>query len=804
VDDPAGRLGGRPVTEPRRCPVCGTAITGRTGGRGSGRPATYCSGVCRQRAFRRRTSAPPAPGERSLPLCAELPAALDSFVGRQPELRRLRPLLRSSRLVSLVGPPGVGKSRLAAELARAERGRLPGVRVLRLAAPPSPGTAKELLNAVGDRRLLLLLDDCDQLARSCARLAERLLRSCPGVLVLATGRGPLHVTGETVVRVGTLPLPTGSDRSAVLHSWTGRLFVERAHASDPSFELTEDNAGLVADICVHLDGLPLAVELAALRIGALTPAQLLAALDDELAVLTDGSRTGPGRHRDLRTALDLSHRLLSQRQRAVFRRLSVLAGGFDVGGATAVCAAGDVSAPEVAAVLGTLVDVSVVVETSGEPGRYRQPGAVRAYAADRLAAARETDRTTALAIDWLAGLVEPMTRTIYVPEATLQRLRQERDNIAAAVRAAAAATDDRRVLLAVALARIWQEEDRGTAGRRLLTEVLDQAPHSYYRADAISAIAEIACRQGDLDEALRCAGVAARLERGRDRPIGLARALHVLAFTRLCRGEESRAIAAQQECLAIVSLLGRDADIALVRGNLAWQLLQAGQGDAAERLLADGGRTDPDPGALPRAHAAAMHTIGMLRLARGDLAAAEESFVEGLHRTRPESMDGTPLIEGLAIIAARRGDPARAVCLAAAASAVRARLGVVAGVEWRQQVQLAMSEARQRLGPSRAASATAAGERIRGAVLRSYALRHLVAAPEQLADRPRGERLLTDRECRIVALVAQGLTNREIADRLHLPIGTVRTVVTALLDKLYLRSRIQLAVWAATEGADVS
>lgn len=770
------------MTSSRACPVCGEPVAVRRRRRG-GRPATYCSDACRQRAFRRRAGDRSEDGEQPLPLGRAITPALDGFVGRQAALRHLRQLLATSRLITLTGPPGVGKSRLAAELARDRRGL---AHLITLVAAPPARTTNRLVDTIGARRLLLVLDDCDHLRPSSARLAARVLRGCPGTRVLATCRGPLAATGETVFPVAPLPPPTSHDRAGVLRSTAVRLFVDRAHANDPSFELTDDNAGIVTDICRRLDGLPLAIELAARRIGTLTPAQLLAELDHPLTVLTAGSRTGPQRHGDLRSAIAWSHPLLSAPERAAFRRLAVLPAGFDLDAATAVCALDDTPA-----LVAALADRSFL---KARDGRYRQPHTVRAYAAERLAAAGEAEATWHRAAEWLAGVAEPTTRSVYLYDTTLDRLRRERDNLVAVIDHVA--DDDQRVLLATALARVWQEHDLAPAGRRVLANALTRVPRSAYRTDAVATIAEIACRQGDLHEALRSATAAVRLARARARPIGLAKALHVLAFTRLCRGEDAPAMTAERECLDIVETLGQEADIALVRGNLAWQYLRAGQDADAERLLGSG----PPPTELPRAHAAAMHTIGMLRLARGDEAGAESSFTEGLVRTSPESLDGAPLMEGLAIIAVRRGDAERALCLAASAAAVRSRLGVVASADWRHQVEQALGSARRATDPARVVAAVAAGTRLQGRMLRAYALGQLVAPPDELAGQPECDELLTGREREIVALVAGGLTNREIAVRLHLSVSTVRTAVTTLLDKLYLRSRIQLAMWAATRG----
>jgi len=770
------------MTSSRHCPVCGGPVAARRRRHG-GRPATYCSDACRQRAFRRRAGNRSDDGERPLPPGSALLPALDGFVGRQAALRHLRHVLSTSRLVTLTGLPGVGKSRLAAEIARALRGP---AHLITLATALATSTTDRLVDTIGDRRLLLVLDDCDHHRPTSARLAARVLRGCPGTRVLATCRRPLAATGEAVFRVAPLTPPASDDRASVLRSTAVRLFVDRAHASDPSFELTDDNAGSVADICRRLDGIPLAIELAARCIGVLTPCQLLAELDHPLTVLTAGARTGPDRHRDLRSAIAWSHPLLSEPERAAFRRLAVLPAGFDLAAATAVCAIDDTPA-----VVAALADRSFLVVRDD---RYRQPHIVRAYAAEQLAAVGESDATWHRAAEWLAGVAEPTTHSVYLHDPTLDRLRRERDNLAAAIDHAGG--DDQRILLATALARVWQEDDLAPAGRRMLTDALTRAPRSAYRADAMATIAEIACRQGDLHEALLSASTAVRDARALARPIGLAKALHVLAFTRLCRGEDAAAVTAEQECLDIVEAIGDDADIALVRCNLAWQYLRAGKDADAELLLRGG----PPVTELPRAHAAAMHTIGMLRLARGDVAGAAESFTEGLARTAPESLDGAPLMEGLAIIAVRRGDAERALCLAASATAVRSRLGVVASADWRRQVEQALASARRATEPARVVTAVAAGERLRGAMLRAYALGQLTAPPEEIARRPECERLLTDREQEIVTLVADGLTNREIAACLRLSVSTVRTAVTALLNKLYLRSRIQLAMWAATRG----
>ncbi|WP_262370846.1 AAA family ATPase [Streptomyces sp. WAC01526] len=292
-----------------------------------------------------------------------LPPALDVFVGRERELSRLHTLLRSSRLLTLTGPGGVGKTRLALELAGRVRGGrtgraqwvaldslqdgelLPQALAAALGVRERGGRAgiESLVHALGTRTTLIVLDNCEHLAEACARLAATLLARCPRLRLLATSREPLRVPGEVVFRVGELSLsPAGEEHgtAALLRSEAVRLFLARARTSDAAFELGSGEARTVAEICRRLDGLPLAIELAAGRVGSLSLPGILHGLDDQLSLLTDGSRTGPGRHRELGAAIDWSHRLLDPLERVVFRRLSVLGGGFDAEGAAEVCANG--------------------------------------------------------------------------------------------------------------------------------------------------------------------------------------------------------------------------------------------------------------------------------------------------------------------------------------------------------------------------------------------------------------------------------------------------------------------------------
>jgi predicted ATPase/DNA-binding SARP family transcriptional activator len=406
-------------------------------------------------------AAPPAPASAVRHERGNLPAPLTSFVGREEELRRVLELLGRQRLVTLTGPGGVGKTRLAVEAARRLAGdgrsadgtwlvELAGLRddrllplvvldVLgvaeerpRLDAPAGTADAEDrLLAALELRQAVLVLDNCEHLADPVARLVERVLAACPGVRVLATSREPLRVPGEARWPVPPLPVPPpGLGSVAELAGFAAtRLFLERAAAAIPGFAVRgQAEAAAVAEVCRRLDGLPLAIELAAARAGALPPPQLAARLDDRFRLLTAGARTALPRQQTLRAVMDWSWELLDSSEHAVLRRLAVFAGGCSLAAAEAVGAGPDLPTAEVAEVVARLVDKSLLsvaptpgpaplwwpgIEALGLPPpeptaepRYQLLETVRAYAAERLTEAGEADQVAWAHATWFAGLAE--------------------------------------------------------------------------------------------------------------------------------------------------------------------------------------------------------------------------------------------------------------------------------------------------------------------------------------------------------------------------------------------------------------
>jgi non-specific serine/threonine protein kinase len=324
-----------------------------------------------------------------------LPAEATSFVGRSAELAEISALLAAARMVTVAGPAGVGKTRTALRAAAAAAGRYPdGIRLADLGETDDPAKLAEsvamalglrqadtvsLLRYLRGKRLLLILDTCEHMVEACAALAGTVLRTAPGVSLLATSRQPLDVPGEHAFPL--LPLSKGSVAAD--------LFAQRAAAVVPGFALTPENRGTVTRLCARLDGLPLAIELAAIRLRALPLDQLTSRVEAGIRLLTVSRRGTSPRHRTLRAAIEWSHRWCTPAEQALWERLSVFGGGFDVSGAQDVCAGGVLPAAEVLSALVGLVDKSVVLREAPQHGagqaRYRLPAVMREFGADRLA-----------------------------------------------------------------------------------------------------------------------------------------------------------------------------------------------------------------------------------------------------------------------------------------------------------------------------------------------------------------------------------------------------------------------------------
>src|SRR3954454_6653698 len=472
-------------------------------------------------------SATPAPVPAPVPARPRLPTRLTSFLGRGADLQRVGELLRTARLVTVTGPGGVGKTSLALEAARAAAEHFgDGAAFVRLAGVTDPAqvcstvlaaleigdvpprTAEDqLLGHLEDRSVLLVLDNCEHLRDACALLAERLLETCPDVRLLATSREPLAARGEVQYAIDPLPVPPeDADAAGLTGSAAAELFLDRARAARSDLDLRETDAAAVADICRHLDGMPLALELAAARVAPLPVGELAARMGDRFTLLTTGPRTAEARQRTLRATVDWSYQLLTDPERVLLRRLSVFRSSWSLDAMQAVAADAPLDSPGAVDLLGRLVDRSLVVldRTGADPAagpRYHLLETIRQYAAERLAEAGEGDAIARAHAGYLTALAEQAETELRGDGQArwLPRLAAERDDIDAALAWCTAHADtepDAGLRLVGSLGWYWYFATHPDGGRRVAA-MLAAAPGGSpaARARALQALA-VAGRTG--------------------------------------------------------------------------------------------------------------------------------------------------------------------------------------------------------------------------------------------------------------------------------------------------------------------
>jgi predicted ATPase/DNA-binding SARP family transcriptional activator len=638
-----------------------------------------------------------------------LPAQLTSFVGREDELDQVARLLAEARLVTLTGPGGAGKTRLSVEAGARIADDVPGgVWFVPLApvrdAADVPQAVLAALGAVGigpadpveaarlaamepldrlsemlaERSLVLVLDNCEHVLDAVARMAGRVLADAPGVRILATSREPIGLTGETLCPVPSLPLPPeDADAGQVASSPAVRLFADRAAAVRPGFRVDDQAADPVVRICRSLDGIPLAIELAAARVRALTPAQVAERLDDRFALLSVGTRAALPRHQTLRAIVDWSWELLDDPERMILRRLSVFSGGATPGSAEQVCSAGGPGGT-VVDVIASLVDKSLVVATGDGEVRYRLLETVRAYAAERLAEAGEADRLAAAHAEHflaLAERAEPKLRTR--DQLTwLKRLQAEHDNLSAALRHAVAAGDAASALRFVgALAWFWISRDYDAEAAEWAMQALRLAGETpppgltdaYTIATMLSMISQLTAKQGSQPR-------SAEQPQQSEQPGQFAGALARL----------SAAADATHPLLAVAAPM----------------LAGLSEGHDGVRRNLEAARDHPDPWVRAARRALAGH----LGIQDGDIESAARDLTEA-YSLFAEIGDRWGLViclGGLADVAIGSGRAADAV---RALEEARGYLGEGIGGNWSQTMRVPLGRARARAGDIRGARA---------------------------------------------------------------------------------------------------
>ncbi len=596
---------------------------------------------------------------------ADAAPSLAGFVGRADAMQEVAALLEDVALVTLTGPPGIGKSSLALHVAcELAAGYPDGAWLVELApvtgpaavagavasvlgVQESPGQklADTLVARLSRRRLLLVLDNCEHLLPACAELADALLRGCPEVKILATSRQPLGIDGEVTWRVPSLSFPDRADDlppDELMSYEAVRLFVERARDAQPEFALNAYVARDVAEICRRLDGSPLAIELAAARVKSLTTAEIARRLDDRFSLLTMAGGHSPSRHQTLCAAIDWSHELLSAPERALLRRLSVFLGGFSREAVSAVCADGEVDGRGIFELLGRLVDKSLVAADGGPPPplRHRLLETIRAYAGERLEEAGEAHELRQAHASYFVALAERAEPELTGPcqERWLEQLDADRENLRSALEWLLSSGQSELALrLAAALVLYWRVRCHFGEGRELLESALAAGDGSSGAiwAKALWGAGFLALMSGDTDAAV------GRLEQSlaRFRALGdaggCARALLLLGNLGYCRLEPDA-----------LSLLEESA--ALAREVDDWWCLS---------------------------HAVAV--AGLVYGRRNDLPAARRLFEECLEvARRTGDKQGLRLgLVGLGSIAVRQGDYGEAEPLLEDAVAVAGELG---------------------------------------------------------------------------------------------------------------------------------
>ncbi|HZB33708.1 MAG TPA: LuxR C-terminal-related transcriptional regulator [Streptosporangiaceae bacterium] len=787
-----------------------------------------------------------------------LPAEMTKFIGRKRELGQAKLLLENSRLVTVTGMGGIGKTRLALRVATRQRRSFPdGTWLVELSGLHDPELVAQsvaetlglsdqsardrvdlLADHLADKKLLLILDTCEHLIDACAMLVEALLRAAPLLRVLATSQRPLGVAGEHAMQLAPLPVPDpGDPRSVAGQHDVLTLFADRATAVRPDFTLDALNRPAVARLCHRLDGIPLAIELAAVRLRVVSLEQIVERLDDRFRLLGT-ARTALSRHQTLRAAVEWSHELCTERQRLLWARLSVFAGGFDLEAAEAVCGDAepqdgacheDGGAPADAAgaaagadqgglprsavfeTLAGLVERSIVLRTDHPDGaRYRMLDTIRDFGADRLAAAGRRGEMRRRHFRYFQRLAARAERQSFSGAQVQWLLRLQRDHVDVrsaleyAARPTVPAAD--ALTMVATLHHFWVvgghfSEGRHWAGRVLAAHREESLP----RVMAVCTAAILATLQGDLDAARPLAAEAKALADRRGDPRARRDAEGVAGMIAFSESAIDKIKKHWEEpALWAEDIADPDVWSATRLAMLAGAYCLAGD---IERALAYAKEcTDLCERTGERwCLSYALYVQGGCALMSGDAAQAAALVRESLRIKRGfnDTLGIAMTCDVLAGCAIFEGRAERAARLFGAARRIWRTLGApMFGKGYATIHAMGVDHVREVLGPDAYAAASAEGARLDLDAMIAFAL-------EEEATPPANERRvvavaagdpwepLTKRERDIARLVAEGLANREIAARLVIAKRTVETHVEHILAKLGFSSRVQIAAWAA-------
>jgi predicted ATPase/DNA-binding CsgD family transcriptional regulator len=741
-----------------------------------------------------------------------LPVEATSFVGRRPELAEAKRLLTAARLVTLTGPGGVGKTRLGVRLAQQVAHAFPdGVWFVQLAAVQDDAiVAHAVADALGlrdegdrppldvlvehlaGRRLLLVLDNCEQVRDACAALIGRVLAATDGPRVLATSRHRLGLAEEHLLPVPPLRVPA---QGAPLHQGDSdefaalQLFADRAAAVVPGFAIGAENHAAVARLCRRLDGLPLAIELAAVRMRVLGVDQLVERLDDRFRLLTAGSPVASPRHQTLRSAVDWSHDLCTPREQLAWARLAVFAGSFDLNAAEAVCAGRGLDRAEVLDAVAGLLEKSILVrEDAGHTVRYRLLAILRQYGLERLEASGELVEVRRLLRDHVLHLVEESARKWFGPDqaAIVATVRAEQDNLRASLDFCLGTPGESRqgIRLVAGLWFYWAARAVWVEARHWWNRLVQvgDAPSTaalarwqamqlrviHNRSSAVILAGTPPAPPGGPDGPPTVKPLADLMTSGRGGAEGLE-SFHVLnrvelACTLVSRGRPEHAVPLCTEAVEICELHGEQ-----------WT------------------------------RSYALRTLAMAQWALGDDDAAVESARRCLRLpyVTAESHAVGRTLELLAVITAGQGDPERAVALQGAAHGIWHDIGYdpLSEQQWGGRVRAVERLGRTALGDPAYERAYRRGTELTAQEAVAYALRDRPGPPPRArtVHKTAGTEL-TAREREVANLIAAGMTNRRIAETLVISPRTAEGHVERILSKLGFTARSQVAAWVEGQG----
>jgi non-specific serine/threonine protein kinase len=783
--------------------------------------------------------------------------ALTSFIGRDGPVGEVASLLGKCRLVTVTGPGGSGKTRLAGEISKRVADRFAdGVWLAELAAVRDPGLVGSVVAAVlgvreqpgglateavtralARQQLLLVLDNCEHVIAAAAGLCAGLLVACDDVTILATSREPLAVAGEARYRLAPMTLPGDDDQDGT-GSEAVALFADRARWADARFALDVESGPAVARLVTRLDGMPLAIELAAARVEALGVTQLVERLDDRFALLAGGDRLAPGRHRSLAAAVEWSYQLLDEHEQRVFRHLSVFPAGFTLTAAETV--AGQGAGPAVL----RLVDCSLLVPPRVGPDgrlRYVMLETLRAYGAGLLGEAGEQEQVAAALAEWALGVAEQAAaglqtragdrdaaRWLEAEDATMRQvLAWARDHDPAAA-----------LRLAAALGWWWFRQNQLPGQYPLLREVTAHAePGSDRWCTAQFWLGSAAFFSDDLlAEALEHFTVLSDTVAGRGPSRALADALGGRSTVLRELGRAAEAAEEGRRALAVSRELGYPFGEAFALANLAFAAVAAGDLVEAVRLAR---QAEQFPGDIPASIARACSVIlTQVLIQAGDFAAAERACAAGLAASRDSGdlWNQQALLGQMMFLDLRAGRAAHAAAHLRESLEIKSRDGALSYVDldycgylcaatgrnaeavtaWAAYAALAQAEgyqdwrshaharqeplrkARKALGPARARAAEERGAAMSAATAAEYAL--LLTAPEPDPAASPGAGQLSARERELVTLVAQGATDAQIAAQLYISPRTVSSHLDRIRDKTGCRRRADLTRLALSIG----